>query len=49
MKKSANQKRLTDYFAMVEARGVEPLSENSFLNLSPSAVNHLKFPCNTAD
>ena len=29
---------------MVEARGVEPLSENKFMGLSPSAVDDLTFP-----
>ena len=29
---------------LVEARRVELLSENSFLNLSPSAVDYLNFP-----
>ena len=29
---------------MVEARGVEPLSENLLIQLSPSAVRLLKFP-----
>ena len=29
---------------MVEARGVEPLSENKFTKPSPSAVNLLTFP-----
>ena len=29
---------------MVEARGVEPLSENQFLRFSPGADNRLEFP-----
>ncbi len=34
---------------MVEARGIEPLSENSFMRLSTSVVYRLKFPEQTAD
>ena len=34
---------------MVEARGVEPLSENLSIQLSPSAVYLLKFPIQNAD
>ncbi len=36
-------------FVLVEARGVEPLSESLFLQLSPSAVHLLEFPWNSAD
>ena len=31
------------YF-LVEARGIEPLSENLLIQLSPGAVGYLKFP-----
>ena len=34
---------------MVEARGIEPLSESPFLQLSTSVVYLLKFPIRTAD
>ena len=36
--------RVVTGFVMVEARGVEPLSENQFQPLSPGAVNLLEFP-----
>ena len=32
------------FFRLVEARGVEPLSENLLIQLSPSAVRLLAFP-----
>ncbi len=35
--------------ALVEARGVEPLSENLSTQVSPSAVYHLDFPQKAAD
>ena len=34
---------------MVEARGIEPLSENLFIQLSSSGVYLLKFPAHSAD
>ena len=34
---------------MVEARGIEPLSENPFMQLSTSVVYLLKFPKKAAD
>ena len=34
-------------FNVVEARGVEPLSENQFLKFSPGAVNPFQFPHDT--
>ena len=34
---------------MVEARGIEPLSESPFLQLSTGVVYLLKFPIRTAD
>ena len=34
----------SDYLALVEARGVEPLSENLFTRLSTSVVDILTFP-----
>ena len=40
---------LGDLFFLVEARGVEPLSESLFPQLSPSAVHLLTFPWNSAD
>ena len=36
-------------FLMVEARGIEPLSENRFTETSPSAVYPLRFPHQAAD
>ena len=33
---------------LVEARGIEPLSENRSSQLSPGADNHLKFPLQVA-
>ena len=34
----------SDLFRLVEPRGVEPLSENLFIQLSPSADSLLNFP-----
>ncbi len=34
---------------MVESRGIEPLSENHLIRLSPSAVGLLRFPSRIAD
>ena len=34
---------------MVEARGIEPLSENHLIQLSPSAADLLRFPSRIAD
>ena len=39
--------RVRPAIKLVEARGVEPLSENKFLKSSPGAVNPLKFPHGT--
>jgi hypothetical protein len=40
---------LTPSFIMVEARGIEPLSENHLSQLSPSAAYPLRFPSPDAD
>ena len=34
---------------MVEARGIEPLSENHLIQLSPSAADLLRFPSRIAE
>ena len=44
--KSKKGTRWVPFLLLVEARGVEPLSENLLIQLSPSAVRLLEFPLN---
>ena len=49
-KRLINQRKTPNYQPfVVEARGIEPLSENLFIQLSPDAVRHLEFPSPDAD
>ena len=47
MDKKIDKSQLVDF--LVEARGVEPLSENLFTQLSTRVVYLFKFPLRTAD
>ena len=37
------------FLFLVEARGIEPLSENHLIQLSPSAADLLRFPSRSAE